>query len=172
MFVEAADIDLDGDADVIGGNFNGEVVWWESETSLPVELVAFDAVLDDGAIRLRWETASEANNAGFEVQHLSARTDDQPGMSWKPVSFVEGAGTVSEGRSYGFSIEKASPGMHRFRLKQVDFDGGFEYSPIIEVIVKTRGKGKTHRCVSESVQSKCQGAANSRFGTACQGRGI
>lgn len=142
MFVEAADIDDDGDVDVIGGNFNGDVVWWESETSLPVELTTFDAVLNGSTIQLRWETASEKNNAGFEVQHLSARADNEPGMSWKAVSFVEGAGTAAEGRPYRFSIDKPSPGMHRFRLKQVDFDGAFEYSPIIEVVVTGGGRGK------------------------------
>jgi hypothetical protein len=70
-------------------------------TFLPVELTRFDAVLNGDTALLTWQTASEDNNAGFEVQREIA-TD------------------------LGY-------GTHRFRLKQIDYDGQFEYSQIVEV---------------------------------------
>jgi hypothetical protein len=141
MFIGAADVDHDGDMDVVGGNFDGDVVWWENETSLPVELVYFDAVLDERTIHLRWETASETNNAGFEIQHLSPGIDDETDLDWESVSFVEGAGTVADGQVYRFRFENAAPGRHRFRLKQVDFDGQFDYSPTVDVVILAWERG-------------------------------
>lgn len=99
-------------------------------TSLPVELTAFEAVADAGAAVLTWVTASETNNAGFELQH--AQTE----ASWQPLGFIEGHGTTAETRRYQYRTEALMPGVHRFRLKQVDFDGAFEYSPVVELAVE------------------------------------
>ena len=93
---------------------------------LPVELVSFTAEVRDGAVHLSWRTASELNNAGFEVERRSQ------GGSWNTLGFVRGAGTTTEGRSYSFVDTRAS-GTVQYRLKQVDFDGAFEYSNIVEV---------------------------------------
>ena len=93
---------------------------------LPVELVSFTAEVRDGAVHLAWRTASELNNAGFEVERRAQ------GGSWNTLGFVRGAGTTTEGRSYSFVDTRAS-GVVQYRLKQVDFDGAFEYSNIVEV---------------------------------------
>ena len=105
---------------------------------LPVELVSFEATLDGNAVLLRWETASETNNAGFEVQHIAdeATYDVAPAAPWDVLAFVEGHGTTEMAQSYRFRAENLSPGRHVFRLKQIDFDGAFEYSPEVEVIVE------------------------------------
>ena len=97
----------------------------------PVELTRFDAELDGRTARLVWETASETNNSGFEVQHRPAEAG-----SFAPLGFVEGHGTTLEGQSYRFSVADLTPGRHVFRLKQIDFDGTFEYSPEVEVSVE------------------------------------
>ena len=100
-------------------------------TNLPVELVSFDAMLDGQTLELRWETASETNNAGFEIQHFA--TDNS--ASWDVRGFIEGRGTTLEAQSYTYRLDNLLAGKHRFRLKQIDFDGTFEYSPEVEVNV-------------------------------------
>ncbi|MCS6990157.1 MAG: T9SS type A sorting domain-containing protein [Chloroherpetonaceae bacterium] len=94
--------------------------------ALPVELTSFGAqVLNDG-VRLSWTTASELNNAGFEVQ----RSTNQ--ANWTTLGFVRGAGTTTEAQSYSF-LDASATGRVFYRLKQIDFDGQFEYSNVIEV---------------------------------------
>jgi hypothetical protein len=81
---------------------------------------------------LRWKTASETNNAGFEVLRSSGGLRFEPTTAeWKNVGFVKGNGTTTESKSYSF-IDRTASGKVSYRLKQVDFDGAFEYSPIVE----------------------------------------
>ena len=97
-------------------------VFSTNEALLPVEMVAFRATpLEDGAVALIWATASETNNAGFEIEHREF------GGVFESVAFVTGAGTTSEPQSYQFEIAGMEPGSHDFRIRQIDFDGGFEY---------------------------------------------
>ena len=100
--------------------------------NLPVELVAFEALVDGDAVFLQWETASETNNAGFEVQ-----TRDKE--RWQVAGFVVGQGTTLDARRYAYRLDGLAPGMHRFRLKQIDYDGQFAYSPEVEVAVSVPG---------------------------------
>ncbi len=107
---------------------------------LPVELVSFEVQVDGADVLLRWETASETNNAGFEVQH--GLGDDGGGgdhdtpLSWDVLTFVEGYGTTEVPQTYAYRVEALDPGPHAFRLKQIDYDGTFEYSPQVEVFVE------------------------------------
>lgn len=98
-------------------------------TVLPVELADFAAVADGDAVVLRWSTASETNNRGFEVQTYARH-------AWTALDFVEGAGTSTEARAYRLRVDALGAGTHRFRLKQVDFDGTFGYSDEVEVAVE------------------------------------
>ncbi|MDW8465776.1 MAG: T9SS type A sorting domain-containing protein [Chloroherpetonaceae bacterium] len=99
--------------------------------ALPVELTSFSAQAINNGIRIAWTTASESNNAGFEVQRRSARYGiDSEG--WQVLGFVKGKGTTAEAQSYSF-IDRTASGLVQYRLKQVDFNGTFKYSPIIEV---------------------------------------
>jgi hypothetical protein len=91
---------------------------------VPVELVSFSAEVEKGLVTLKWETASETNNKGFEVERKYDKT-------WKSVSFIEGKGTTSSSNKYSYSFNLE--GTTSFRLKQVDMDGTFEYSKEIEV---------------------------------------
>ena len=100
---------------------------------LPVELTTFEAQLNGREALLTWQTASETNNAGFEIQHLDRTTATQ---TWHAMDFVEGHGTTALPQSYRYAVDNLAPGRHRFRLKQIDFDGAFEYSPEVEVIVE------------------------------------
>ncbi len=94
---------------------------------LPVELADFRALVEGTTAILTWTTASELNNAGFEVQR---RVDGQ----FVEVGFVAGAGTSSGRRSYTFRVPDLHPGAHAFRLRQIDIDGQSQYSEIVEVM--------------------------------------
>ncbi len=102
------------------GPFNTGVI------ALPVELTSFNAQVLNNGVRLNWTTASELNNAGFEVQRSNNQTN------WTALGFVRGAGTTTEAQSYSFTDAQAT-GRVFYRLKQIDFDGQFEYSNVIEV---------------------------------------
>jgi hypothetical protein len=93
---------------------------------IPVELTSFTASVTDNDVILNWTTASEINNHGFEVQKML-------GNEFYSIGFVTGYGTTTEVQSYSFVDRKVASGTHSYRLKQVDFDGGFEYSEVIEV---------------------------------------
>jgi hypothetical protein len=110
----------------------GEPTLGLDNTPLPVELTAFTARADGPAILLAWTTASETNNAGFEIQFRER--DD-----WRALGFVEGKGTTTEAQSYRFRVERLAPGRYTFRLKQIDFDGSFAFGPSVEVLVEPPG---------------------------------
>lgn len=99
---------------------------------IPVELTSFDANVNGSNINLSWETASETNNAGFEVQ---LRGDG----AFQSMGFVDGHGTTTESQHYSYTIPDLAPGTYAVRLKQIDFDGGFDYSPQVEVQVGVPG---------------------------------
>ncbi len=99
------------------------------DNPLPVELTEFGFRKADFGIELVWKTASEKNNAGFEVQR---RSEKQANEEWQVLGFVRGAGTTSDAKNYSF-VDRTATGKVQYRLKQVDFDGQFEYSPVVEV---------------------------------------
>jgi hypothetical protein len=106
----------------------GEGVFASDTNPLPVELAAFDATLDNDNALLQWTTASETNNAGFEVQ--MRRGADGP---FATQGFVDGHGTTMEAQTYRFRVDDLSPGPYAFRLKQIDVGGAAELSPVVEV---------------------------------------
>ena len=139
--INAADLDKDGDMDILGGSLAGEVVWWETvPEALPVELTSFDAIVTKDEVVLQWETASETNNAGFEVQYRPARAGADGSLPWEAVAFVKGEGTTVERNKYRHQVRELLPGTHKFRLKQIDFNGTFEYSAEVEVVLTTGGR--------------------------------
>jgi hypothetical protein len=101
---------------------------------LPVELVSFEAIRANSDVLLKWATASETNNAGFEIEHAPGASD------YAKVGFVDGHGTTLMPQDYSFRISGLTTGVHRFRLKQVDFDGAFEYSEAVETYVGIPGQ--------------------------------
>jgi len=92
--------------------------------NLPVRLAFFKAAPGVGKVGLTWETYSELNNDRFEVQHSSN------GKEWAQIGQVNGAGTHWGKLNYAFTHQNAPNGINYYRLKQVDFDGTFEYSPV------------------------------------------
>ncbi|MFO7524216.1 MAG: T9SS type A sorting domain-containing protein [Ignavibacteriaceae bacterium] len=95
---------------------------------IPVELTSFTAASVDNKVTLNWSTASEINNNGFEVER-------DMGNGFTAIGFVQGNGTTTEVQTYTFVDDNLAAGSYSYRLKQVDFDGTFEYSDVVEVDV-------------------------------------
>ncbi len=101
--------------------------------AFPVELTGFTARTREHTVLLNWTTASELNNDFFEVQHS---TD---GREYTLIGTVNGAGTTSDFQHYRFVHPEPRPGVNYYRLRQVDFDGAFEYSPVRTVRLAPKG---------------------------------
>lgn len=95
-------------------------------STLPVSLINFSATPKDNAVLLRWATASEFNNLGFEVQRS---IDGNNG--WSAIGFVNGAGNSNSLVNYSYVDENLSASRYYYRLKQIDIDQRFAYSPIV-----------------------------------------
>lgn len=97
---------------------------------VPVELTSFVAtVTASGQVELSWTTATELNNHGFQVERKVL------GGEFLPIGYVQGNGTTTERKEYSFTDRTVEPGKYVYRLKQMDFDGSYEYSSEIEVDV-------------------------------------
>ncbi len=105
-----------------------------TSTSLPVELASFDAVRNGAEAILSWKTLSELDNSGFAIEHAVGES------AFREIAFVEGAGTARTEREYSYSFTLETTGVHRFRLRQVDLDGTFGYSPVVELNYDTPGR--------------------------------
>ncbi|HSD62412.1 MAG TPA: YCF48-related protein, partial [Ignavibacteriaceae bacterium] len=101
---------------------------------IPVELTSFNAYAGENGVTLSWQTATETNNRGFEVQRSEIGGQKS---GWEKIGFVNGSGTTTEQMSYTFIDNKVERGTYYYRLKQVDFDGTFKYSNEIEVNTST-----------------------------------
>lgn len=100
---------------------------------IPVELTSFTAKLAGSNVALNWETATETNNSGFEIERLILK--DNISGEWTRIGFVEGHGTTSEISKYSFSDKLISVNgtAAKYRLKQIDYDGTFTYTETVEV---------------------------------------
>jgi hypothetical protein len=96
-------------------------------TIVPVELYAFTASAVNETVILNWTTSTEINNLGFEIERAGLEE------GFITIGFVEGKGTTTETNYYSFTDRNLSAGNYYYRLRQVDFDGSFEYSPTVEV---------------------------------------
>ena len=79
-----------------------------------------------GDVHLKWTTATETNNRGFEIQRSN-------NGEFATIGFVKGSGTTSEVHSYSFVDKKVEVGKYSYRIKQTDLNGQFSYSNVIEV---------------------------------------
>jgi subtilisin family serine protease len=101
-----------------------------SEEPLPVELSSFSASLISSTVKLSWQTATEINNYGFDIERCALSAERQ---AWNKIGFVNGNGNSNSTKSYSYEDKNVTPGKHSYRLKQIDNDGKFEYSKSIEV---------------------------------------
>ncbi len=102
-------------------------------STLPVELISFEAQAEEDLILLEWQTATEINNLGFELQR------SMDGTNFQKIGWLNGHGTTAEAQNYHFKDEKVlSNELYYYRLMQVDVDGSSTYSKIITA--KLKGK--------------------------------
>ncbi len=95
---------------------------------VPVELISFTASREEQDILLHWSTATELNNQGFEIQ----RSNDN--KTFNRIGFIEGKGTTTETQEYSFRDNTlTAEGKYFYRLKQIDHDGTYNYSEMIEI---------------------------------------
>ena len=95
---------------------------------LPVEFVSFAGQSVNNTVRLSWQTATEINNAGFDIQKSKSGTGD-----WQTIGFKEGRANTDTATNYDFTDENPFVGTNYYRLKQTDYDGAFEYSKVVTV---------------------------------------
>ncbi len=107
-----------------------------SLSPLPVELARFNATAVGSNAQLTWTTASETDNARFEVLH------SRDGTTFADIGSVAGSGTTSEPLSYTFLDSDLKEGTHYYRLRQVDFSGEATLSPIVSLNVGASSKAQ------------------------------
>ena len=115
--------------------------WWygtkADASPFPVELSLFTAVLIEDNVVLNWQTETEVDNYGFNIE----RSSPSHRTIWKTIGFVEGHGNSNSPKEYNFiDSEVDQSGNYSYRLKQIDNDGTFEYSDAVNVYVGTPEK--------------------------------
>ena len=135
VYGTSTNIDVGTGADVsagtitVNGTYSGGGTF--NNGALPVELVSFNAIVVKDKIELNWKTATELNNYGFEIERASASLS----MTWQKIGFVQGNGNSNSPKEYSFTDPSVTSGSYAYRLKQMDNDGTFKYSDMVEVTV-------------------------------------
>jgi len=117
-------------SDLGAGRIDAYEAYLLALSMIPVELTSFTASATENSVTLNWSTATETNNSGFSIERKTPMDE-----IWREVGFVPGFGTTTETMNYTFTDEKLSMGLYSYRLKQVDFDGTFEYTNSVEAEV-------------------------------------
>jgi subtilisin family serine protease len=108
------------------GRIDAYEAFLQARSEIPVELTSFVAAVNKNNIILNWQTASETNNQGFEIERSE-------GFDFKKIGFIPGHGTTTEAQSYIYTDENILTGKYTYRLKQLDFNGAVEYSNVVKV---------------------------------------
>ncbi|MFH1196273.1 MAG: T9SS type A sorting domain-containing protein [bacterium] len=114
---------------------------WETDINapLPVELTSFSGSVKDNSVLLKWTTATEVANYGFEVERSEILNEVKNfnGTSWEKIGFVNGNGTSNSPKNYSYEDRDVQSGDYLYRLKQIDINGQYEYSETIEVFAES-----------------------------------
>jgi len=106
-----------------------------ASTPLPVELSSFTSSVSGNSVSLNWSTVSELNNSGFDIERKSINSE------WNKIGSVEGKGTSNAANSYSFYDKSLLTGKYNYRLKQIDYNGNYEYFELAnEVVIGTPEK--------------------------------
>ena len=106
------------------------VIW---DFPSPVEMLLFNSSTGERNVTLSWSTSTELNNSGFEIQRR-CESGELRVESWSTIGFVSGSGTTNEPKEYSFTDRNLETGKYKYRLKQLDFNGNFEYFELSEVV--------------------------------------
>ena len=120
---------------------------------LPVELADFKATALTSAIRLDWQTATELNNRGFNVERRVSTEN-----SWNDLTFVEGAGTSNLANDYNYVDTDVHTNVtYQYRLRQQDFDGAINYSPVREARINSVTTGSVANELMQNTPNPASG---------------
>lgn len=93
----------------------------------PVELSSFTATLNKNNVSLNWSTVSEINNSGFDIERsIVSPYSNEPG-EWSKIISIKGNGTTSNPTNYGFIDRNLKSGKYKYKLKQIDYNGNYEF---------------------------------------------
>lgn len=135
VYVQASDYSDEITSDAAHGG-----ILYTLTSPLPVELTSFSASVKENLVELKWETATENNNWGFEIERAQKNKNDNE-LSWLKVGFIKVNGSSVKPKYYSFTDKNLSFGQYMYRLKQVDNNGSFKYSKTIEVNFGSIPKG-------------------------------
>lgn len=125
---------VDATANAAWAAGNSGVILKLTTTPVPVELTSFTAAIVGKDVSLNWITATEVNNHGFEVQRKGSAGD------FVTIAFIEGHGTTQQTQNYAYTDRNLEAGKYSYRLKQVDFNGIYGYSDVVEVDARIPNK--------------------------------
>ncbi len=118
--------DVCADAIIINGTYSGGGTICQGP--LPVLLSSFTFSVNKNNAALSWITEAEMNNSGFDIERKTPRYPPEGGTSgWQKIAFIPGEGTSNTPKSYFFEDKKLQTGSYKYRLKQLDYNGNFEY---------------------------------------------
>ena len=136
----------------ISGSVNSGYPYLRVISSLPVELTSFTAAVYGSSVNLKWQTATEVQNYGFEVQRSAAEGEPRQGReargqrsevsNWEKIGFVAGAGNSNSPKYYSFTDQPTGGTSFSYRLKQIDNDGHYKYYDAITVTLRSSGKAE------------------------------
>lgn len=106
--------------------------------ALPVELTSFSVNFSGDNVVLHWSTKTEVNNYGFEIErgsYLNSHISD-----WEKVGFVQGHGNSNSPKEYFFTDSPNGGTKFQYRLKQIDSDGKYAYSGVVNIEIRVTDK--------------------------------
>lgn len=135
--VNQVTVDSDNRKLLVTDTQNFRILQFAASSALPVELTFFIANIINNKVSLNWNTATEKDNYGFEIER-GQKLEIRDHLEWEKIGFVNGHGNSNSPKDYSIVDDKVfSAGKYCYRLKQIDFDGKFEYSDIVEVKIET-----------------------------------
>ncbi|MBE2217001.1 MAG: T9SS type A sorting domain-containing protein [Ignavibacteria bacterium] len=130
-----AGADVCADTILINGTFSGSGTICTGV--MPVMLTSFTSSIKNNDAVLNWVTEAELNNSGFSVERKGNKINE----GWNIITFVKGAGTCNSPVSYSYTDSRLSTGTYKYRIKQIDFNGNYEYYSLPEdVTIKSPDK--------------------------------
>lgn len=122
--------DICATSKTVDGTLSGSGTWCTGP--LPVELTFFTASVSGSSVQLLWSTATESQNYGFDIERRLVLE-----ASWQSIGFITGSGNSNSLKSYTYTDNAIPSGSYQYRLKQIDTDGSFQYSGVVDVLIGT-----------------------------------
>ncbi|MBK6507758.1 MAG: T9SS type A sorting domain-containing protein [Ignavibacteria bacterium] len=111
--------------------FDTAFIFWDDPN--PVEMLSFNSSTIQKDVSLNWSTSNELNNSGFEIQR-AIENGKLKIENWNKIGFVGGSRTTNAPKDYSYADRNLETGKYKYRLKQLDFNGNFDYFELAEVV--------------------------------------